>query len=160
MLKKQTMYLETSIISAYFDFWKSNLQQKIWTQKFYNITRKKYQFFISDISIAEIIDVKNEQWREKLMKLIETLKCVKLKTIKKVKVIGEDYIKYGIIPKSCPRDALHIAFATHFKIDYLVSWNQKHITRPFKIKQIFDFNHKMVGHSPLIVTPLAFIESD
>jgi len=45
------------------------------------------------------------------------------------------------IPKEFPEDALHIAIATGEKIDFIATWNFKHINNPFtknKIKQIIE----------------------
>ena len=48
--------------------------------------------------------------------------------------------KYGI-PKEFPEDALHIAIAAVAKIDFIATWNFKHINNPFtknKIKKIIE----------------------
>jgi hypothetical protein len=37
----------------------------------------------------------------------------------------------GIIPAKAAPDALHIAVASVHRIDYLVTWNFKHIANPF-----------------------------
>ena len=45
------------------------------------------------------------------------------------------------IPKEFPEDALHIAIAAVEKIDFIATWNFKHINNPFtktKIKQIIE----------------------
>ncbi len=40
-------------------------------------------------------------------------------------------ISSGIVPKKAASDALHIAVASWHGIDYLVTWNFKHIANPF-----------------------------
>lgn len=45
------------------------------------------------------------------------------------------------IPSESPEDALHIAIASVEKIDFIVTWNFKHINNPFtknKIKEIIE----------------------
>ena len=40
-------------------------------------------------------------------------------------------ISSGIVPEKAASDALHIAVASWHRIDYLVTWNFKHIANPF-----------------------------
>ncbi len=40
-------------------------------------------------------------------------------------------ISAGIVPEKAASDALHIAVASWHRIDYLVTWNFKHIANPF-----------------------------
>ena len=49
--------------------------------------------------------------------------------------LAMEYISKGAIPKSHPEDAYHIAIAVINGIDYLLSWNFKHIVR-IKTRQI------------------------
>ena len=45
------------------------------------------------------------------------------------------------IPEKFPEDALHIAIASVEKIDFIATWNFKHINNPFtknKIKEIIE----------------------
>ncbi|MBQ9527059.1 MAG: hypothetical protein IJR68_05555 [Fretibacterium sp.] len=43
--------------------------------------------------------------------------------------LAKIYIEAGIIPKSHPFDSLHIAAATVYRLDCIVSYNFKHINR-------------------------------
>jgi hypothetical protein len=51
-------------------------------------------------------------------------------------------------------DALHVATATFFQLDYLVSWNHRHMTRPMKRVQYESVN-RLHGYlkTPLICNP-------
>ncbi|WXG39483.1 MAG: hypothetical protein WED07_01390 [Candidatus Freyarchaeum deiterrae] len=46
-----------------------------------------------------------------------------------VKWLAEQYIRYGAIPESYQEDAYHIAVAVINEMDFLLSWNFKHIVR-------------------------------
>lgn len=48
------MYLETSVISAYFDFWKGNPQQKRETRLLWKVMPQHFQVYISDVVMVEI----------------------------------------------------------------------------------------------------------
>ena len=157
MAKKQTMYLETSVISAYFDFWKSDFNQKKYTRIFWKNTLPSYTMAISEVVLAEIDLHRNAVWRSKMLALIGEFTLIKAS--KKVESIAKAYIAAQLFPQSEYRDALHAAYASGSRADYLVSWNQRHITRPFKRRQIMEYNLKMGLGNPTIVSPLDFLES-
>jgi len=56
--------------------------------------------------------------------------------------LAEYYIKEGIVSEKYLVDAQHIAIATVYKVDVLVSWNFKHIVNLQKIKQYNAINLK------------------
>ena len=43
--------------------------------------------------------------------------------------LAKEYVKYGAVPESYPEDAYHIAVAVLNEMDYLLSWNFRHIVR-------------------------------
>ena len=51
-------------------------------------------------------------------------------------------------------DAAHVAVATCFQLDYLVSWNHRHMTRPMKRLQ-FESVNCLYGYfkTPLMCNP-------
>jgi len=48
---------------------------------------------------------------------------------KAVEELANEYIKYEAVPKSYPEDVYHIAVAVINEMDYLLSWNFRHIVR-------------------------------
>jgi hypothetical protein len=57
--------------------------------------------------------------------------------------LAEVYVNEGIIPKKYSNDALHIAIATIYKMDAIVSWNLTHIVK-FKTKfQVKNINKRL-----------------
>lgn len=45
--------------------------------------------------------------------------------------LARDLVASGIIPQKAASDALHIAVASTHRMEYLVTWNFKHIANPF-----------------------------
>ena len=153
--KKPTIYLETSIIAAYFDFWGKSPEHSKTTKIFWQKQLPKYQAIISVITIAELQEAKRN-WQKPYLKLIEGIKIVGLSA--KIAKLANDYIKNGIVPKSKTDDAVHLAIAVENKIDFFLTWNMQHFLRPHKMKQIIDFNQKHKLHLPALVKPSDFIE--
>ena len=68
--------------------------------------------------------------------------------------LARAYIQSGALPSRRQTDALHVAVATFFQFDYLVSWNHRHMTRPMKRVQYESVN-RLQGYlkTPLICNP-------
>lgn len=71
-----------------------------------------------------------------------------------VEALAHAYIAAGVLPERRETDAQHVAAATCFRIDYLVSWNHRHMTRPMKRLQYESVN-RLHGYAktPLICNP-------
>lgn len=156
MPKKETIYLETSAVSAYFDFKNQDPERKKATRRFWHEILPDYNAFISEVVNAELTDTKIGLRRRMLLKLVANIK--RLKTDKRTKVLAEKYIAAKIVPKSKLADAAHIAIASLNKVDYLVSWNQEHLIDPKQKKKIFEFNKKYGLFIPIISKPDDFFE--
>ncbi len=50
--------------------------------------------------------------------------------------LAYDLVRLGIVPEKVVSDALHIAVAAVHSVDYLVTWNFKHIANPFLRERI------------------------
>ncbi len=154
--KKQTIYLETSVISAYFDFWKvAQLQKKI-TREFWKTVLPKYRCVISQVVLAEIDNSITER-SKKLKELVSGFTI--LEVSKKCLSLATLYTENGIIPKKNDADAIHLSVACMNKCDYLVTWNSKHLVRPYKLHQIYTFNKKHKVHFPILVKPEYFLNN-
>lgn len=65
------------------------------------------------------------------------------------------YIAAGVLPERRRADSLHVAVATCHGLDFLVSWNHRHLTRPMKKLQ-FEAVNRLNGYwkTPLICNPV------
>lgn len=72
-----------------------------------------------------------------------------------VEQLAQAYLANKVLPERRSADALHVAAATVYGCDYLVSWNHRHLTRPQKKLQFQGVN-QLHGYlkSPLICNPL------
>ena len=69
--------------------------------------------------------------------------------------MAQRYTEAGIIPAKKQEDALHVALATVYHMDVLVSWNHRHIANIRKT-ELYRAANLLHGYSqtPLILTPL------
>ena len=57
-----------------------------------------------------------------------------------IQTLAEKYIRQGLIPQKKYDDAVHVAFATYYEFDVLLSWNFKHMANIMKQTRINAFN--------------------
>lgn len=145
------MYLETSVISAYFDFWKGNPQQKRETRALWKIMLQYFHVYISDVVMVEIESTKDEEWKKKLKQLVQGIE--KLTVTDTVQTLAQQYTSGNVIPQPKVNDALHLATAVMNSMDYLVTWNFEHLSRPHQKRKIFEFNQARQLNTPTIIEP-------
>jgi len=152
-MKKEVIYLDTSVPSAYYDervLWRMEYTQQWWHEKLPN-----YQVYISPMLIAEILETQHEQTREKLIALI--LDMPQFKVSSEIELIAHGYVEQKIIPAKYAADAFHIAIASYYKADFLLTWNCKHLAEGHRRKLVRLFNTSAGLYVPEIVTPLELI---
>lgn len=121
------------------------------TKEFFNLITE-YEVFISDVVLLEI-EQASEEKKEKLLNTIKNYKMKALENTKAIEKLADVYVNEGIIPRKYHNDALHIAFATKYKMDAIISWNLTHIVK-FKTKyQVKNINEKLKEKDVIICTP-------
>lgn len=124
-MKKESLYLDTSVPSAYYD--ERAKERKDATIKFWKEVLPDYKVYISEVTVKELDDTKDEGLRKRLKKLIKDFKI--LKSNKKIIDLAGIYIEKEVFPERYMDDALHVAITTFYDISYLVSWNFEHLVK-------------------------------
>lgn len=135
---KTQIYLDTSTINFLFaddapekrditiDFFESSIRTEI------------YETFVSEFVLAEIYLTTDNEKKLKLLNVIDSYPVSVLKILNKeeVRTLAEAYIYNKIIPEKKLFDALHIATCTIYQINFLVSWNFRHLANIRKEQQV------------------------
>jgi predicted nucleic acid-binding protein len=124
MRRKMRVYLDTSVISALFD--ERNPERKSLTEAFF-AEIGNFETFISEITVAEIERTPDMELRSKMKDAVSRFSVLSLTD--DVEWIASEYIRQGTVPEGYSEDAYHIAIAVINEVDYLLSWNFKHIVR-------------------------------
>lgn len=72
--------------------------------------------------------------------------------------LARDFIEVGAVPQNLMPDAQHIAIATVNSIEYLVSWNYKHIVNETKRQLINEACHAAGFQPTTLCTPIELVE--
>lgn len=152
-MKKLKIYLDTSVIGGSFDEEFKEYSIRL----IENLKNNKIIGVVSEITIRELENapdfVKNdfESYEERL-EIVELTE--------EIKGLAENYIKDKIITEKYYEDALHIACATVYQVDLLVSWNFKHIVNFNKINQFNAVNLKNGYKSLQIFSPMEVLNDE
>ena len=133
-MKKLRIYLDTSVIGGYFDDEFSAFSQLLIRQ----CKAGKFTTLISPVLIEEL--EKAPIWIQDVLKSIPIEYSERLAFHPSIKSLAEKYLIRKVLPKKSDVDALHIAYATYFGADILVSWNFKHIVNFQRIHLIHAVN--------------------
>ena len=124
-MAKESLYLDTSVASAYYD--KKVKERQKETIKFWDEILPQYEVYISEITIEELASTKEEILRENQRKLTKSFKILKVN--KEINKLAMKYVEHKIFPERYIDDALHVAIASFYGISFLVSWNFEHLVK-------------------------------
>ncbi|MFH1860023.1 MAG: PIN domain-containing protein [bacterium] len=142
------IYLDTSVISAYFDFQKP-VRQLI-TQKWVQRNVKEFDLFASTLVLEEIDQNTDHELREKMLQLLNVLSISILEVNEAIFTLASVYREH-VLPREI-NDTVHIAIASYYEIDAIVSWNFRHIVNLKTMKAIQEINIKQDYPSIQILT--------
>jgi len=153
MKEKPKVYIETSVVS-------------------YLAARPSRDFVIAARQI-----ITNEWWEHEISRFtpcisrpvvdeaergdVEASKCrmeklkgfVFLEENDQITELAQTYLKYTNLPERCYLDCLHMATASFHSMDFLLSWNCKHIVNPVIVEKIRRVNTALGLSTPGICTP-------
>lgn len=123
----KTVYIETSIPSYLTARPSRDIRAAAWqqiTSQWWDEARAEYDLFTSELVIVEASAGNSEAAGRRL----EALQGIaELPIDQEVQELAEELISKGGVPAGAEADALHIAVAAVHRIDYLLTWNFRHI---------------------------------
>ena len=126
------------------------------TRLWWPIAVKEYELFVSSV-VADECSAGNADAAQERMEIVNSLSFLAISPI--TDQLAADLIEKHAVPETEPRDALHIAISAVNGIEYLVSWNFKHIVNP-KTRAAIERVCEEAGFSPpMICTPDELLES-
>lgn len=120
------------------------------TQQLWEDYTDEFTFVVSPVVLTEAIqgDANVVQRRRDVLSNLTVLEV-----LPEADILAQKMLDVGAVPQSSRSDAQHIAIATTHGVEYLVSWNQKHIVNENKREHINQVCRE-AGFSPItIYTP-------
>ncbi len=153
MEEKPTLYLETTIpsyLAAKFsrDLVVAAKQQA--THEWWTYERNKFQIYISQPVVVEAKagDPEAATLRNKYLKGLAILPATE-----EVENLARKYTTVLGIPQKALLDAVHLAYGVAYNLDYILTWNCKHLAHGEVRKKLKRYNTSVGLETPEIVTP-------
>ncbi len=152
-----TIYIETSIIgyltarsleSVIFQ-----ARQKL-TRDLWHARLEKYQLVTSQLVLDEA-GAGDQEASEERLRLLEGIPLLDA-VDPRINPIAEALLTANLLPKKAFADAEHVAIATVHRVDYLLTWNCKHIANADTIPKVYRLLSSLGYSPPLLVTPEEF----
>lgn len=147
---KPTVYIETTIPSYYCDDRQVLARQTARTKEWWNDERNEYECFISPVVLDEL-SAGAYPSQNACLRLVSELPVLQVEPA--IVDIADAYQAQGVMPRTPVRDALHLAFASFYRMDYLLTWNCRHLANANKFRRIEALNVQMSLGVPTLVTP-------
>ena len=131
--------------------------RQLLTHRWWSCERNQYELVISQYVIDEASAGNHELAAERL-ELLDGIPL--LPHSPEIVVLAEEIMSLGVLPAKAQVDALHIATVAHHQIDYLLTWNCKHIANAKILAMINNMLTKRGIHIPVICTPEELLGDD
>jgi len=147
--KKAKLYLESSVINMYFQDDAPYLRDL--TRQFWRDVLPHFDIYISEAVLDEIRAIEELNLRKALENLIKDFEVLEI--TEEVIKLADVYLSHRRLPRG---DALHLALASIGGMDFLVTWNLRHIYKRGTQEMIREVNMRLRTPVPTIVTPEDF----
>jgi len=124
---KKSIYVETSIPSYLTARPSRDVRTVAWqhiTCQWWDEARHQYQLYVSELVRVEAASGDPDA-AERRISALEGIPELAIDT--EIESLAEQLISGGAIPSSAAADALHIGIAAVHSMDYLLTWNCRHI---------------------------------
>jgi predicted nucleic acid-binding protein len=158
-MTKPRVYVETTIPSFYHEPRASAdiVVRREWTRQWWKEAPERYELVTSPAVLDELAGGMPE-WSRMRLELVRNLPLLPVEPA--ILEIVETYIRFRLMPADPGGDALHLALASHYKCDFLVTWNCRHLANANKFGHIRRVNTMLGLFVPALVTPLELLGED
>lgn len=155
---KPTVYLETSIIGHLTskpsrDLLTATNQQLTW--EWWQHIQPQVHCWVSPFVIEELSNG-NPEAANRRLQVVSHLPMLPVN--EEIKKLADTYFVTLGLPERARLDASHLAMAVWHQMDYLLSWNCKHIVSARVRKIVQDLNQPRALSTPIICTPTELME--
>jgi hypothetical protein len=146
------VYLETSFVSACVTTRTDpgSLYRREASTQWLSAQSRLHELFVSDEVFLELSDPDYPQ-KDAGLTLIAELP--RLGMGEQVRGLAELFVRHKLMPAPAAGDALHVAVATVHAMEYLLTWNVRHLANPNKLAHLRTICLRLGLVPPSIITP-------
>jgi predicted nucleic acid-binding protein len=156
-MPKPRIYVETTIPSAYHTMRTdpAMLKRRMETRQWWETAVSTSELVTSPAVIRELAQGRSDQVLRRMSLIRELPLLVPDEEVDQTVAV---YVQHRIMPRDPQGDAMHLALASYFECDVLVTWNFHHLVNPNKLNRIRRLNEELGLSVPRILTPLDLLE--
>jgi predicted nucleic acid-binding protein len=156
-MNKLSVYLDTTIPSYLFEE-REELQTFVQiTRQWWELERQHFDLYISEEILTEL---KQGNYPNKAKVLSSLSETIMLPEDQRVNDQVKVYIDNYLMPKSVKGDAAHLAYASFYHLDFLLTWNCHHLANANKKRHLQVIHSRLGLYLPEIVTPLQLFKGE
>jgi len=150
-MKKLRLYIDTSVLGGIFD---TEEPKRVNTAErlLRLIGDGTYEGYISRLTIEEVFAAPIKIYEKLQSKIGNSGFSIIEETAESIN-LAEAYVNAGAIPERYRADARHIAIGVVYDLDYIVSWNYKHMVN-ISVRRLINSTNIRMGYSTVeIISP-------
>jgi hypothetical protein len=154
------IYVETTVPSFYSET-RTDLEtqaRRKWTRDWWSSPKEDQRLVTSAVVFEELERIPDAERRSESLGMIQSLE--RFDFTHEIAEIVQVYLRHKLMPTETRGDAHHLALASFYECDMLVTWNCRHIANPNKVPHIRRVNALLGLVTPLLVTPLELLGKD
>ena len=126
-------------------------QWHVWTKDWWRLRRPFFECVISAEVLREAAagDPKASRQRLEILSTLTVLRCTPA-----VDELAEALLSAGALPAKAKADAAHLAIATVHRVDYLLTWNCKHLANAEVWLRVRPLVEQRGYRMPMVCRPL------
>ncbi len=156
-MPKPRAYVETTIPNFYYDFRDSpgiTLRREV-TRRWWTNAAQRYELLTSTF-VHDELAAGTSGYVALRLSLLTGIQQIDL--VPEIREIVLTYLSHKLMPAKPQHDAVHLALASYYECDLIVTWNCRHLANPNKAEHIQRINARLGLHVPRLVTPLDLLE--
>jgi hypothetical protein len=151
-----TVYIETTVPSYYHET-RRTPEAIMWrsaTRTWWDLHRHRYELATSDFVIAEL----RNSPAGKARAMLEMMAPVRrLAERPETQEVAAYYVEHKLMPEDAVGDAAHLAMASVHGVEFLLTWNCKHLANANKVQHLRVLNSRLGLPIPVLTTPLMLV---
>jgi predicted nucleic acid-binding protein len=152
----KSVYIETTIPSFYHTLRTDpeSVARMHWTREWWSRCADEFRLLTSDAVIAELARGTSEKTDDRIA-LLDGMELLDITS--EVEEVAAIYIEKLVMPNDPTGDALHLALASLYEVEVLLTWNCQHLANPNKMEHVQIVNRELGLPTPLLTTPLNYL---
>ena len=144
-----SLYLDTSVIGGYHDAVFMDDTRKLWRMREKGLYR-----FVTSVLVDQEVAKAPELVRELMRASFDAAALLPM-TAEALELAGH-YLAQKVVPIAYADDARHVALCAAARLDYLVSWNFKHLANARR-EAGFNAVNRLQGYPPIRIVAPTFL---